>query len=345
MPRKQIVRIPIATFSDETYREILQRLKERTAVDPITSCWKFDAKSARLSFQSREWSARLLAWAYMYRREPRLAHRIVATCGNFTCVNPEHTGEQPLGTQPVKIVTVLSATQQYRKRLREERPEELERQRLLARERRLGDPHQRLEAFKKGASKRGLDFLLGDTEAFDMFQQPCYYCAEPSSPTYLTGIDRKNNDLGYTTDNTVPCCSHCNRTKICLTETEFIKVRCHIASFNRLYDGSLYPHVFRRAAATVSQQLWSYKYHAKKRGGTDLHPSVFAQMLAAPCTYCGLPTANGIDRVDSKCGYVRGNVVPCCYTCNILKLTYSREEFLDKCAAVARMHGERMTDE
>ena len=37
---------------------------------------------------------------------------------------------------------------------------------------------------------------------------------------------------------------------------------------------------------------------------------------------------NGIDRIDSSKGYVKGNVVPCCGRCNEAKMAISHKEFL-----------------
>lgn len=36
---------------------------------------------------------------------------------------------------------------------------------------------------------------------------------------------------------------------------------------------------------------------------------------------------NGIDRLDSDCGYIQGNVVPCCKWCNFAKNTQSYPQF------------------
>lgn len=36
---------------------------------------------------------------------------------------------------------------------------------------------------------------------------------------------------------------------------------------------------------------------------------------------------NGIDRIDSKKGYINGNVIPCCRKCNVSKLNMSQSEF------------------
>lgn len=41
---------------------------------------------------------------------------------------------------------------------------------------------------------------------------PCYYCGQ-KLPEVGYGIDRLNNDLGYTIKNSIPCCSFCNKAK------------------------------------------------------------------------------------------------------------------------------------
>jgi len=48
-------------------------------------------------------------------------------------------------------------------------------------------------------------------------------------------------------------------------------------------------------------------------------------LICRPCEYCGgsLPKyAIGLDRVNTKLGYLSGNVVPCCTTCNRVKQDY-----------------------
>lgn len=54
-----------------------------------------------------------------------------------------------------------------------------------------------------------------------------------------------------------------------------------------------------------------------------------------------LPTEfplNGIDRKNSKVGYVLENCVPCCKACNIGKQTQGYEQFIARCCAIARRH-------
>lgn len=67
----------------------------------------------------------------------------------------------------------------------------------------------------------------------------------------------------------------------------------------------------------------------------------FLRMTAMRCCYCGVMPSkkqvshsgngdyvyNGIDRVDNSKGYIAGNMVPCCETCNRAKLEMSESEF------------------
>ena len=93
-----------------------------------------------------------------------------------------------------------------------------------------------------------------------------------------------------------------------------------------------------------------YKQKAKKRGlGWTLSESEVDGLLVGNCFYCGDTPANchskplnygdftysGIDRVDNGVGYVSGNVVSCCWTCNWMKRNMSKAGFL---AHVEKIH-------
>jgi hypothetical protein len=75
----------------------------------------------------------------------------------------------------------------------------------------------------------------------------------------------------------------------------------------------------------------------------DLTLEEFTSLSDADCVYCGdLPSIgcegvvrNGVDRVDSGKGYVQGNVVSCCKTCNIMKHRFTAKQFIDKAIQVA----------
>ncbi len=64
-------------------------------------------------------------------------------------------------------------------------------------------------------------------------------------------------------------------------------------------------------------------WYATKRGKTfTLTAAVYAYLTSQPCHYCGChlaPQGMRLDRVDSKLGYIDGNVVPCCGPDNVKK--------------------------
>jgi hypothetical protein len=80
----------------------------------------------------------------------------------------------------------------------------------------------------------------------------------------------------------------------------------------------------------------SIKGGAKARGlPYELTREQFMDLWQRPCFYCGdrVPSI-GLDRIDSAKGYVPGNVVPCCATCNRMKSNMDFSEFLYHCAKI-----------
>lgn len=98
-------------------------------------------------------------------------------------------------------------------------------------------------SYKKTAEKRGYEFNLSKDEFKEITSQHCHYCnVEPAqeyaatkySGAYLhNGIDRVDNEIGYTMENCVPCCSDCNYAKRDKTTEEFLD---HIA---RIYENCI----------------------------------------------------------------------------------------------------------
>lgn len=87
-----------------------------------------------------------------------------------------------------------------------------------------------------------------------------------------------------------------------------------------------------------------YRYRATTKSiDFNLTPEYFRQQCERPCTYCLAPPTNdsefhnkfngkwkynGLDRIDSKQGYVEGNVQPCCFMCNRLKSDMDEGDFI-----------------
>jgi hypothetical protein len=75
-------------------------------------------------------------------------------------------------------------------------------------------------SYKYGAGTRRLCFELTLERFLAIIGQPCFYCGEPPQP--YNGVDRVNNNDGYTSQNSVSCCARCNRCKSTQTEEEFL---------------------------------------------------------------------------------------------------------------------------
>lgn len=116
-----------------------------------------------------------------------------------------------------------------------------------------------LIGYKKNAESRGYSFNLSREHFTTISQMNCFYCGtepankcapyassykksllgqeakEHASFTY-NGIDRRNNNLGYSLDNCVACCKICNFAKNTMSENEFIswinKVYTHVRNSN-----------------------------------------------------------------------------------------------------------------
>ena len=99
--------------------------------------------------------------------------------------------------------------------------------------------------YKSHAILRNLQFEISVEEAIELMKGNCYYCNSQPNNTYNAvernrkykdsynfynredylikhnGIDRKNNKLGYLSDNVVSCCFKCNSGKMAQDFDEF----------------------------------------------------------------------------------------------------------------------------
>jgi hypothetical protein len=87
----------------------------------------------------------------------------------------------------------------------------------------------RFYQYSAGASQRGLCFNVTEHDFERLCKSACHYCGEPPSNTakvpqrckgtaraadfIYNGLDRVDNDKGYTLDNVVSCCKTCNFAK------------------------------------------------------------------------------------------------------------------------------------
>lgn len=110
-----------------------------------------------------------------------------------------------------------------------------------------------LDKYKRSAALRHLVWGLTDREFFTLIQRPCHYCGQPPSrplpkllrnrPTNAgfayNGVDRKNNDDGYAIENTVPCCTACNRFKRAMSYEQFIAYLDRVETFRHTQKSAM----------------------------------------------------------------------------------------------------------
>jgi hypothetical protein len=115
---------------------------------------------------------------------------------------------------------------------------------------------------------------------------------------------------------------------------------------------------------SIRVQHLRYIKSAVKRGiEWRLSPEEFLQIVKRDCTYCGeapriyeskpnygkgrtvKTLMNGIDRTDSSLGYATGNVVPCCGTCNKMKMAMDESKFTIHVLKIAKHYLEKVGKE
>lgn len=81
-----------------------------------------------------------------------------------------------------------------------------------------------------------------------------------------------------------------------------------------------------------------YAFGAYKRSlEFELTSDDVDSLITKDCDYCGISPAKGIDRVDNAVGYTLENCVPCCKTCNVMKMTLSVSDFINHVRRIASL--------
>jgi hypothetical protein len=81
----------------------------------------------------------------------------------------------------------------------------------------------KFSGLKSQSKVRGVILTLSLEELTNLISGPCDYC-KGTLPEVGYGLDRKDNALGYTLENSVPCCTRCNTMKGSLLTYEEMKL-------------------------------------------------------------------------------------------------------------------------
>jgi len=86
--------------------------------------------------------------------------------------------------------------------------------------------------YKHGAEKRNYNFEITLEEFNKLILENCYICGKKTDETHTNGIDRFDNEIGYTTNNVNTCCGQCNFMK------KDIEYDVFIAQLHKIYKCS-----------------------------------------------------------------------------------------------------------
>lgn len=90
----------------------------------------------------------------------------------------------------------------------------------------------RFNIYLSSAKARGIEMELDFSTFSEIVSLPCSYCGDSESKI---GIDRINNSIGYTRENSVACCRSCNYMKKDMSCKEFLMHVNRISDFNSIY--------------------------------------------------------------------------------------------------------------
>lgn len=92
--------------------------------------------------------------------------------------------------------------------------------------------------YVKSAKKRGYIFDILYNDFLSVIKLPCNYCGVVAGNDTMgfvyNGLDRRDNSIGYSLDNVVPCCGVCNRMKHTMSESDFLTHIANISNFKEL---------------------------------------------------------------------------------------------------------------
>lgn len=197
--------------------------------------------------------------------------------------------------------------------------------------------YSRLYSLKYEARSRRVEWGvdLTDEMCYKMITGRCTYCniaPDEKDLQSLHGIDRIDNTIGYTVENTTGCCGTCNNMKLTYSRDLFV-IKCNQVSKHNGSEYRDFPHGIIRRGGSVSRNAYSAR--AEKKELAFEITEEFNILKSQDCKYCGQPGPNGIDRIDNTGGYTSENATSCCTMCNYMKKNLSESSFIEKCKAIA----------
>lgn len=163
---------------------------------------------------------------------------------------------------------------------------------------------------------------------FEMMKRGCFYCGD-----IATTIDRLNSKIEHTPNNCVGSCWGCNNSKGTADPATFIRKTYFLARGKYIDDVNDIWFVYKQKPF-----MHVYKRNALKKGVPfELVDEDWSALIIGDCEYCHRSPSTwfGIDRKIPSKGYVTGNVVSCCFDCNVYKFEGTVEEMIKRNGMIA----------
>lgn len=144
-------------------------------------------------------------------------------------------------------------------------------------------------------------------------------------------------------------CHACNKTvlqsSVIFAKSKSCGCERNKAGVGKTFGAKTMPWQLEKGESARRLLVARYKRTAKTRGlEFTLTENEINLFFKAPCNYCDKKETNvckglgkssgdyayvGLDRVDPHLGYVKGNVVSCCWLCNMMKNTLTKGAFME----------------
>lgn len=132
----------------------------------------------------------------------------------------------------------------------------------------------------------------------------------------------------------------------CDCGNEKIILGCHLTR-DKIKSCGCYQRDFKKLAkgkSAMNSIYCQYKCRSRRfKRDFNLTKDEFNEIIVKDCFYCGDSPSNiairgtngdfkynGVDRIDSTKGYIKGNVIPCCAICNQAKMALDIDLFYNK---------------
>lgn len=227
----------------------------------------------------------------------------------------------------------LEKNASYAKQWRSNNPQAVQAQH----ERKKENLHCQYKVYIQSAKHRNIEYQLSFKDYERIVKNACYYCGVVNQKRGFHGMDRKDNCLAYTNENTVACCAMCNYMKGTLSDETFLQRVWHILTHNKkIEEKYVFPESFKNYGGSC---YLDYKRRAeKKQLCFELSKENFTKLTYSTCYLCGkektFEHCNGIDRINNSQGYSIENSKSCCGGCNYMKNAFAIDTFFTQLLSI-----------